>query len=185
MDRGLRHQVGFTLVEMIMTIVLLGVMAGLGSSMISDVYRSTRIVSAGEATSAQARYALERVARELREVQYVTNTNTYSITTPNPLAPSATTITFTRKIAGVDVQVTIALSGSNLTVTYSDTQVTSTLIGGVTAFTLDFLSVNDTATVAATTSAGSVRAIAVTLSVTDPTSGRTVSQATRVSLRNG
>jgi prepilin-type N-terminal cleavage/methylation domain-containing protein len=177
-----RRQAGFTLIEMITSIALLGIMAGLGSSMIADVFRTGISVNAGDASQAQARYAIERVARELREVKY-DGTN-YLIAAPNPLAPSATSITFTRSINGEDVNVTIARSGSNLNVTYSDTNTTAKLASGVTAFTVDFVGVSDAALVSATTSTASVKALVVTLTTTDPASGRTASQRTRVALRN-
>jgi prepilin-type N-terminal cleavage/methylation domain-containing protein len=175
-------QAGFTLIEMVLALGLMGMMAGLGSSMIADVFRTTLSVNAGDAGVAQARYAIERVARELREVKY-DGTN-YLIASPSPLAPSASSITFTRAINGADVNVTIARSGSNLNITYSDTNTTSVLASGVTAFSVDFLAVSDAAAVGATTSNAAVKAVVVTLSTTDPTSGRVASQRTRVALRN-
>src|SRR5450759_1188287 len=64
---------GFTLVEIIISIVLLGILAAVGSSMISDTFKTTKMVDANQANRAQIRYAVERLAREIREVKYVSN----------------------------------------------------------------------------------------------------------------
>jgi prepilin-type N-terminal cleavage/methylation domain-containing protein len=183
-----RGQRGFTLVEMIMTIVLLGIMAGLGSSMIADVFRTSLLVNSGDASTAEARYALERIARELRETKYITTG--YVISSPSPLA-SASSITFTRAINGVDTVITIAQNSSNVDITYATANgsSTSTLVSGVSGFTVAFLGMTVDATtnaltVGTTTSTLAVKEVVITLAITDPASGRAISQQTRVGLRN-
>src|SRR3954463_12952208 len=83
---------GFTLVELVITVALIGLMAAFGSSMFSDVFRTVRIVEASQTSADQARYALERIARELREVKFVSGTG-YNVT--SSLTAGASTISFT------------------------------------------------------------------------------------------
>lgn len=169
-----KRQRGFTLVELIITVVVLGILAAVGSSMFSDTFMTARMVNASQSSADQARYAMERLAREIREVKY--SGNAYAIS--STMSPGATTMAFTRAISGSDVTVTINKSGTDLTLDYSGT--TSTLASDVTAFTLDFLQLDNTAT----TLASAVRFVVITVTVTDATSGQAIKQQTRVALRN-
>src|SRR4051794_4814472 len=87
-----RREQGFTLVELIMTMVVIGLIAAFGSSMFSDVFRTTRMVDSSQTSADQARYALERIARELRQMKYTTGTG-YIVT--SSLTTDATSIAFT------------------------------------------------------------------------------------------
>jgi prepilin-type N-terminal cleavage/methylation domain-containing protein len=171
-----REQRGFTLIELIITIVILGILAVVGSSMISDTFNTSRMVNASQASADEARYAVERLAREIREVKYAGAA--YSIS--STMSPSATNMVFTRTINGADVTVTINKSGTNLTLGYSSPAATSTLSSQVSRFTLGFLKLDNTAT----TLASDVRFVVITLTVTDATSGQSITQQTRVALRN-
>ena len=173
------RQHGFTLVELVITIVVLGILAAVGSSMISDTFTTARIVNSSQASADQARYATERLAREIREVQF--SGNAYAIS--STMSPAASTMAFTRTISdlGVTATVTVARSGTNLTLGYSSPATTSTLATDVTAFTLDFLALDNTPT----TLASAVRFVVIKITVTDTTSGQAITQQTRVALRNG
>lgn len=174
-----RNQRGFTLVELIMTIVIMGILAAVGSSMISDTFTTARMVNASQSSADEARYALERLAREIREVKYVTGA--YSI--GSTMSPAATNMVFTRNINGTDVTVTINKSGTNLTLGYSSPAVSSTLstqVIGANDFALRFLTIAN----ADTTLASDVRFVVISLKVTDATSGQVTTQQTRVALRN-
>ena len=177
------RQAGFTLVEIVIVMSLMGLMATVGSQMITSVFTTTKLVSSTQASASQSRNALERVARELREIKYDSTLAVYAIT--STLSPGATSISFTRTISGSDVIVTAGLSGSTLNLGYSPPNLTSTLLTGVTAFSMDFLTVNTSGALVATTLPSAVRVVVLTLRTTDPTSGQSVSQSTRVVLRNG
>lgn len=170
---------GTTLVEVLIVVVLLGFLGTWGASMFSDNFNTVRIVESDKTNADQMRYAMERVSRELREVQFITKANggpLYSISSPNPLSPSSTSITF---INGSGNTVTIAKSGSTVTIGGS------TLASQVQTFTIDFYTVDSvTGAVSATTSNVSVRYMIVTLTTTDALSGSTLTERTRVTLRS-
>ena len=170
-----RHNSGFTLIELIISIVLIGLLAAVGSSMIVDSFSTTRMVNAGTASAAQARYALERLAREIREVQYVSATTSYTITTM-----TASKLVFVNGTTPTNT-ITINSGAGNLTLQYSSPLATSTLSGQVTSFSLTYFQ-NDGTTTA--TSNSDIRFVVITLTVTDPTSGQSTAQRTRVALRN-
>lgn len=64
--------VGFTLVELALVIVILGILLATGSGAISDSVRATRGLDQLGATASDTRAALDRVAREIRAVSYQT-----------------------------------------------------------------------------------------------------------------
>ncbi len=179
------RQRGFTLIELVITIVVVGILAIAGSRIFADSYTTVRVVNSSQATANDVRYAVERLAREIREVKYIDLANGYSIT--STLAPSSSGMTFVRDINGSDVTVTIARSGSNVTLGYSSPAVVSTLASQVSAFTLDFLDLDETSgtgATAATASKANVRYVVISLTATDATSGQAVTERARVALRN-
>ena len=60
---------GFTLVEQVLVIVLLGCLALVGGNMLSDGFRVTQSLQSEQSSQDEARYAVERLARELREIK--------------------------------------------------------------------------------------------------------------------
>jgi len=178
---------GFTLVEMIMSIVLIGILAAVGSNMMSDSFTTTRMVDADTASKQQARYALERLAREIREIKYDTTNSQYcitSLTSSTNLAFNKTSGAYSSTCATNAITVTIDRSGAsspyNLTLQYSTPAVTSTLSNQVSSFALTYLDAAGTST----TSASNVRFVVITLTVTNATSGQSIAQRMRVALRN-
>ncbi|HCU05670.1 MAG TPA: hypothetical protein DIC51_05215 [Coxiellaceae bacterium] len=94
---------GFTLIEIIMVIVILGIVSSIAAPMIyeasqsaSQQYKMTDVLD-------DARIALERMTREIRMVRSATAAD---------LSIGASTLTFTDVTASV---ITYTLSGSNLT----------------------------------------------------------------------
>lgn len=177
-----RLQAGFTLIEVVISIVLIGILTAFSATIISNNMYTAITVDSSQASLDQMRLAMSRMSKELREIKYTTN-GAYSIT--STLSASATSITFVRQIGGADVTVAISRSGSSspygVTMTYSTSTDTPVLVSGVTAFTVDFYDGSGLAT----TSTTDVRFVSITLSVSDATSGSTVSERTRVALRNG
>jgi prepilin-type N-terminal cleavage/methylation domain-containing protein len=171
-----RAQHGFTLIELIAALVLLGIVASVGASLISDNSRTVSMVASRQTTSDRMRYAMDRMAREMREVKYDSTTG-YQISTMD-----ASTLVFVRTIGGSDVTVTITRpnGSSNVTLGYSTPAVTSTLINQLSGFTFQYLDIDGQAT----TSLTNVRFVVVSISVLDATSGSLVSERMRIALRN-
>jgi prepilin-type N-terminal cleavage/methylation domain-containing protein len=182
------HSGGFTLIELIFSIALLGILGAVGSSMIVDSFNTTRMVDADNASTGQARYAVERLAREIREVKFVITggVGNYCINTPatNPtsnLVFYKTSGTFNNTTCATNaISTTINLSATNLTLGYSSPAVTTTLSSNVSSFTLAYYDVAGIATV----DPSLIRFVVISLTVTDPTSGQSIAQRTRVALRN-
>ena len=186
----MRHQLrstpyaarGATLVEILIVVVLLGILGAWGSTMFASNYTTARMVDSGKTNADQVRYAMERLSREVREIKHTSLTSGYAIS--STLAPSATSLTFTRNISGTDTAVTIAKTGSTVTLGYAGGS-TSTLAKQVSSFTMDFYTVNnDTGAVSATTSVVDLRYIVLSITSTDALSGETTTERTTVTLRN-
>jgi len=174
---------GFTLVELIISIVLIGMLATVGSKMIASSFSTTRMINADNASTEQARYVMERLAREAREIKYSDSGGNYCITTM-----TATNLVFAKTSGDYDptcatnaITVTINKSGTTLTLGYNPGVTSSTLGDQVSGFTLSYLDINN----AATTSTNLIKFIVIAVARTDPTSGQTISQRTRIALRNG
>lgn len=179
---------GFTLIEMVVTLVLLGILATVGSKMVADNMRTMRVVDSNQATSNQARYVLERLTREIREVKYNKLAANYAIT--STLSAGAASITFTRTINGTDTTVTIACASNaacsntnqtlNLTYVAGGVTTTSPIASNATAFSLKFYDLDSLAT----TSASTVRSVEMTVTLKDGLNGQATTERMRVALRN-
>lgn len=187
---ALRKNVGFSLIELVISIVLIGLLAAVGTTMISDSFDTATMVNASQSSAAQARYALERLEREIREIKYANSTATpatacsdattdkYCISTPSTL-PSALNIlpgtdTFTFANGITNANVAIAKSGTTLTLNGT------ALCHNVSGLSLSFYDVAGGNSPTKTT----VKFVVINLTVTDPTSGQAIAQRTRVALRN-
>lgn len=162
---------GFTLVEIVISIVLLGILAAVGSSMISDSATVANITNLNQTSLSQSRYAVERLAREIREVRLVNNAYDINISTS-----PATNLTFTKSDG---VVVSITQSGMNLTLGYPSSS--SALTNEVESFSLSFFAIDGTTTVLNNTD---VRFVQITLTTKNNATGVTSTQRTRVALRN-
>ena len=172
------------MVELVISIVLIGILAAVGAEMIADSFTTTRMVNADSASKGQARYALERLAREIREIKYDSSGANYCITTKTAtkLVFYKTSGTYNSTCATNAVTVTINYSNPNLTLQYSSPAAPSTLLSSqASSFTLAYLQSDG---VTSTTSNSYIRFVVITLTVTDATSGQSVVQRTRVALRN-
>ncbi len=82
---------GFTMVEMIITIVIVGIISVLGAAMMGKAFESYDLAQKTTDVDWQGRVALERMARELRNIRSATATD---------IAPSATSTNPIRFIDG-------------------------------------------------------------------------------------
>ena len=65
----MRRVEGFSLIELVMVIVILGILAAFVGPVLFNAMRSYQSVQTGTQTHAKMRYAIERMSRELREVR--------------------------------------------------------------------------------------------------------------------
>lgn len=170
-----RYGRGFTLIELVITTLLLAILGAVGAGLLYEPFSTAKIVNATNMDAAKARYALERVARELREVKMVGSAYcfTSSLATTNSISFRNMNSSSTNDCT-TGGSVTIALSGTDLQIGGE------TLANNVAAFSLTYKDISDVTT----TSASSVVSVVISLTVTDPDSGQPNSLRTRVFLRN-
>lgn len=176
---------GFTLIELLLVMVLLGILGAVGSGMISDSFSVTRALDAGSASEAEARYAFERLAREIREVKHLDN-GSLCISTW-----TATQLVFQKPNSGSSDQsscatasntVTITFAAPNLTLGYSSpSAVSAALTDRLAAGGFSYLQRDGTSSATGTTDLHFVR---IDLTVSDATSGLNLPLRLRVALRN-
>lgn len=107
-----RHRLhGFTLIEIVIGLVLLGLLGVVGANMISGSVFTNQAISNEKLAYASARYALERMSREIREMQYDTVNSKMAIATP-ALDMTANRLSFTKTGLSANTLVTLTFSGT-------------------------------------------------------------------------
>lgn len=176
---------GFTLIELVLVAVLLSILGATGVSMLYNPFATARIVNATNADATKSRYAMERVARELREVKLAGNAFciTSSLTPPQPNATFRNNTSSTTTDCSTGNQLIISWSGTPgdpLTMSLNGAAAT-VLVNNVTGFSLNFQTKDNTNT---GVTASNVISVIINLTVTDSESGQPSAQRTRVFLRN-
>lgn len=161
---------GFSLVELIVSIVVLGILAAVTAPIFSSTVRTYVESDAHLATLSKARYAIERITRELREVQYNSGTSSFAFAT---MAAGNTTFT---KWDGTTVALSTA--GSNINMRYAPPGVMAPLTDELSALVLRYLDASGNPGATAAT----VASVEVTLTLFSH--GATYTQRVRVGLRN-
>ena len=107
-----RHRLhGFTLIEIVIGLVLLGLLGVVGANMISGSVFTNQAISNEKLAYASARYALERMSREIREMQYDSVNGKMAIATP-ALDMTANRLSFTKTGLSGNTLVTLTFSGT-------------------------------------------------------------------------
>lgn len=179
-----RQTRGYTLIELIIALVAFGVMAAALVPVAINSLRAYDVTRHQSAAMDGLRYAVERLAREVREAQYLPASSAYDI-----LTMQAQQIRFRRPFVqsagGVLVRavddVTISLSGDRLLLNYVSLglPVAPVLLDRVSSFSLEYLDAEGVAGAGV----GSVVAVRIALSVQDA-AGRIHTHRTTVELRN-
>ena len=194
---ALSHHRGFSLIELIVVILLLGLLAAGGSSMISDSFRTVGLLDAGKSSQAEARFVLERLAREIREAKYCVGTGcegvVSGVTSYCVVTQSASRLVFyKRDSASTDrsscrsgtTLITLDYTPPSLKLAYGALSVANPLISlsdRVGAFGLTYYRC-DGSTLAVDNSY--VCFVQIALRIDDPLSGQQTQQRVRVALRN-
>ncbi len=172
MRRPYLEQAGFTLMEMVIGVVLLGILGVVGTTMISASFNTTRVISNEHIAYSSARYAMERMVREIREVQYDTSTSTVGISSISP-----SQLSFTQSGLGTSRAITINYVAPNVVLTTPDGS--AALVSQVSAFNLSYLDVNRQVTAVA----NNVRFVRISMTIS-PEQAQALTLLTQVSLRN-
>lgn len=152
-----------------MTIVIMGILATMSWPVMDSSLRAYTELTETTDTLGKLRYAMERMAREIRETDH--NGSNFVITTM-----TAGTLSFTKRDG---TTVTLTSSGGNATLQYSNPSVTSTLTDQVNS--LAFAYYQSDGSTAAT---GNTDISFVQISLTLEEDGNTYPQRTRIALRN-
>ena len=162
---GVRARRGVTLIELITTIVILGVLSTVGAAMLVESIKAWNQFIFRADTGMQARLGLDWMVREIRETDDLENDGTPTIATAD-----ATTFAFTHSLTSATSEsVTFSWTG-----TAGDPLLrnTNTLIPRVTALAFAYYDKNDAALTPLPLTAaqtGQVRRVVVTLTIQNDT----------------
>ena len=167
-----RQALGFTLIEIVMVMVIVGVLAGLAAPIFSQGLTAARLTTENLHTLAKLRYATERLAREIRQINY--NAGSYDVTTM-----SATSLVF-GKDDRVNTTVSLVKSGSDITLGYSAPPVTGILTDEVKGFALTYYDSGGIVTA----NSRNLAYVEINLALQNPVTGASFTQRTRIALRD-
>lgn len=176
---------GFTLIEMILVIVVLGILSTVGMNMISDSYTNSRMVNNGNANTSRARYAMERMVRDIRQTAYDSQAKSVMVSEATSTQLSFTksgllansTLRIVAKANGSDAQSTLFL---NLPVGGSDV----VLAEHVSAFQLSYFDASMVSLPLVPQSLGLIRFVKIELTIHEANT-EAVALQTVIALRNG
>lgn len=155
-----KAQKGFTLIEMVMSMVLLGIVAITAGMLIYQGTRSYEALSDQKEVTQQATLALERVSRELRQMRCTVSGNSCTPTATDVAVMNASEVRFLNSSSeGRGLR----LSGSTLMLRLGtgagDPEYA--LASGLTALTIEYIKADGTAA----STAGEIWTVAVNMSL--------------------
>lgn len=162
---------GFTLIEAVVTIIVLSILAAVGAPILSGTLLTFSETTTDLHTLSQLRYATERLAREVREVRH--EGGTYSVS-----SMAASSLAFTKRDG---ISVTLSGTAPNLTIAYSTPSGTYKLTDQLQSLTLNYYQVNG---VTAATNSTNLAFVQIDMTLQNPQSQGLFRQRTRVALRN-
>lgn len=112
---------GFSLIEIVIALVILGILAIAGTNMITSGVFTNQTISNEKLAYSAARYALERMSREIREMKFDPNAGTAGAMVASIV--NANTLSFTKTGLTPDTVVTLSYSNTlyGITLAYGNT----------------------------------------------------------------
>lgn len=139
----MRRQAGFTLIELIAAIVLMGFIAIFAGIFISTGMRGALTARQAQENALKAQIALDRISIELRDISGGPGSGSAPIVT-------ATSIQYTSSAAALSGTRTLAYTGTTtrtITLTPASGGTAYTLVDGVSACTMSFTGTTTSATI--------------------------------------
>ena len=167
-----QSQNGFTLMEIVISLVLLGILGAVGTTMLSGSFVTTQVITNEHLAYASARYAMERMGREIREISYDTTTHDLGISTM-----TASQLSLTKSGLGGTTNVTIAYAAPQILLTTAAGS--GVLAQDISAFALIYLD----ASRQPTTVVNDVRFVRISMTTSAPQT-QPLTLVTQVSLKN-
>jgi prepilin-type N-terminal cleavage/methylation domain-containing protein len=167
-----RRDCGFTLLEMVVTIIVIGVLAMAVVPVMKSGIAAYEVTTTGLETLSILRYATERMAREVREVRR----NPGSPANYDIATMTASNLSFTKRDGN---RVTLTAAPPSATLTYQTPAVSGLLTDQVGSLAFRYYEIDG---VTQTVSTSAVAFIEVDLTLTDGSAA--LRSRTRVALRN-
>jgi prepilin-type N-terminal cleavage/methylation domain-containing protein len=137
-----KNSKGFTIIELVITMVLIGIVAYIAADAMSTGFKAFFVTDNRKEALDQARIAMERMTREIRNIRGSSDISTANATTLTFTDISGTTITFTLNAGNIN-----RTSGTTNTLATGISN--STLASGIFSYTLtDGTTVTQTPTAA-------------------------------------
>ncbi len=159
--------------EITIGVVLLGLLGVAGSKMMAGSFFTTQVIGNEHLGNSTARYAMERMARDIREIQYDAVNDVLSISTM-----TTSQLSFTKSgLANATTAISFAYVNPNLSMTVAGT--TATLASNVSSLAFTYLDAN----LAVTNIAKNVRFVRIAMTLA-PVQAQSITLLTQVKLRN-
>lgn len=174
--------IGFSLIEIVIALVILGILGVAGANMITSGVFTNQTISNEKLAYSGARYALERMGREIREMKYDSNSSAMVAT-----AATADTLSFTK--TGLTAETNVTLSYNNgtkkINLTYGSNTGDDLMLNyaGLAAGPFTYYKA-DGSPMTPPISLAELRYVGVTLSVTPAGSNQALSLSNLIYLRN-
>jgi len=103
--------IGFSLIEIVIALVILGILGIAGANMIASGVFTNQTISNEKLAYSAARYALERMSREVREMKFNPTSGATGAMVAN--TTTASTLSFTKTGLTSEATVTLAYDNAN------------------------------------------------------------------------